>query len=182
MKGHQQKVSRKEGQEVPQQTLTSLPFVPLHGRYLGHRLLYNSTTVVLWKLYAIHINSTDKGLNHSSSESWQNTCDPPKRQEGGRFPRNCFKVISHSPLSLLPWETVKKQFFIASHLLRFFFVFFVFFFLLFRATPAAQGGSRARGRIGAVAASLRHNHSNAKIQAVSVTSSTAHGNTGSLTH
>ena len=36
------------------------------------------------------------------------------------------------------------------------------FFLLFRATPAAYGGSQARGRIGAVASSLRHSHSNAR--------------------
>ena len=29
------------------------------------------------------------------------------------------------------------------------------------ATPRARGGSQARGRIGAVAADLRHSHSNA---------------------
>ena len=36
-----------------------------------------------------------------------------------------------------------------------------FLFLLFRATPAAYGGSQARGRIGATAASLHNSHSNA---------------------
>ena len=41
-----------------------------------------------------------------------------------------------------------------------FWVFFVF--LPFsRATPAAYGGSQARGLIGAVATSLHHSHSNA---------------------
>ena len=35
-----------------------------------------------------------------------------------------------------------------------------FFFLLFRAAPAADGSSQVRGPIGAVAASLRHSHSN----------------------
>ena len=35
-------------------------------------------------------------------------------------------------------------------------------FLLFRAVPAAYGGSQARGHIRAVAAGLCHNHSNAK--------------------
>ena len=35
------------------------------------------------------------------------------------------------------------------------------FFLLFRATPTAYGGSQARDRIGATAASLYHSHSNA---------------------
>ena len=43
------------------------------------------------------------------------------------------------------------------------FFFFLFFFCLFRATPAACGGSQARGIIGAVAASLcqSQSHSNA---------------------
>ena len=42
-------------------------------------------------------------------------------------------------------------------------VFFVFCFLvfcLFRAAPAAYGGSQARGRTGAGAAGLHHSHSN----------------------
>ena len=39
-------------------------------------------------------------------------------------------------------------------------LFFVFFFFL-RAAPEAYGGSQARGRIGAVAVSLHHSHSNA---------------------
>ena len=38
------------------------------------------------------------------------------------------------------------------------------FFCLFRATPAAYGGSQARGLIGAVAAGLHHSHSNAGSQ------------------
>ena len=39
---------------------------------------------------------------------------------------------------------------------------FVFLFLLFRAIPAAYGGSQAGGQIGAVAAILLHSHSNAR--------------------
>ena len=39
-----------------------------------------------------------------------------------------------------------------------------FFFFLFRATPMAHGGSQARGRIRAVAAGLRHSHSNARLE------------------
>ena len=42
------------------------------------------------------------------------------------------------------------------------FCFLFFFFFLFRATPVAYGGSQARGPIEAVAASLRHSHSNAR--------------------
>ena len=34
------------------------------------------------------------------------------------------------------------------------------FFWLFRAVPTAYGGSQAKSRIGAVAASLHHSHSN----------------------
>ena len=37
---------------------------------------------------------------------------------------------------------------------------FFFFILLFRATPAAYGGSKARDRIGATAATLLHSHNN----------------------
>ena len=40
-------------------------------------------------------------------------------------------------------------------------LFFVFV-CHFRAAPVAFGGSQARGGIGAVAASLRHSHSNAR--------------------
>ena len=43
-----------------------------------------------------------------------------------------------------------------------FFFFFNFIFLLFRAAPAAYGGSQARGLFGATAASLCHRHSNAR--------------------
>ena len=41
-----------------------------------------------------------------------------------------------------------------------------FFFGLFRAAPGAYGGSQARSRIGAVAAGLRHSHSNARSEPV----------------
>ena len=41
------------------------------------------------------------------------------------------------------------------------FFFFFFFGLFLRATPSACGGSQVRGQIGAVAAGLRHSHSNA---------------------
>ena len=52
----------------------------------------------------------------------------------------------------------------------------------------ACGGSQARGQIGATAAGLRHSHQltpqplQGRIQAMSVTYTTAHGNTGTLTH
>ena len=51
----------------------------------------------------------------------------------------------------------------------FFFCLFVFFFVFSRAAPTAYGGSQARSRIRAVAASLHHSHSNAGSRAPSVT-------------
>ena len=44
-----------------------------------------------------------------------------------------------------------------------FYIFFSFFlfFSLFRAAPVVYENSQAKGRIGAVAASLHHNHGNA---------------------
>ena len=41
-----------------------------------------------------------------------------------------------------------------------------FFFGLFRAIPTAYGGSQARGQIEAVAAGLRHSHSNVDLSLV----------------
>ena len=41
-----------------------------------------------------------------------------------------------------------------------FLIFFVF--CVFKAAPMAHGGSQTRGLIGAVAAGLRHSHSNAR--------------------
>ena len=45
--------------------------------------------------------------------------------------------------------------------LRCFFFFFFYLFAISWATPVAYEGSRARGRIGAVATGLRQSHSNA---------------------
>ena len=43
------------------------------------------------------------------------------------------------------------------------YILFIFiYFLLFIATPAAFGGSQARGQIGAAAGALHHSHSNAR--------------------
>ena len=48
-------------------------------------------------------------------------------------------------------------------IIRWYFIFLSFiFFWLFKATPATNGGSQARGLIGAVAASLCHSQSNAR--------------------
>ena len=54
-----------------------------------------------------------------------------------------------------------------------FFFFFFFFFCLFRATPVAYRCSQASGRIGAIAASPHHSHSNVG-SAASETYTTAH--------
>ena len=63
------------------------------------------------------------------------------------------------------------------------FFFLVFFFWFFRAAPAANGGSQARGLIGATAA-VPHTTQPQQhwIRAVSATHTTTHSNAGSLTH
>ena len=63
-----------------------------------------------------------------------------------------FSVIMEDPVQVL------------HSLCQFCFFFFFFFFCPFvsRAAPVAYGGSQARGRIGVVAASLCHSHSNAR--------------------
>ena len=59
------------------------------------------------------------------------------------------------------------------------FFFFFFLFCLFRAATMAYGGSQARGLIRATTAGLPQQ---CQIQAASVTYTTAHSSTGSLTH
>ena len=60
------------------------------------------------------------------------------------------------------------------------FILFYFYFFLFWASPTAHGGSQARGWIGATAAGLHHSHNSGSEPRLQHT--TAHGNTGSLTH
>ena len=57
---------------------------------------------------------------------------------------------------------------------------FIYLFLLFGAAPEAYGSSQARGRIGATAAAYT-TATATRIQAGSVTYTTAHGKTRSLT-
>ena len=52
--------------------------------------------------------------------------------------------------------------FIAQYFVYRYIYYFFFVFCLFRATPVANGGSQARGLIGAANASLHHSHSNAR--------------------
>ena len=82
-----------------------------------------------------------------------------------RHRRRCFsfpscKNLSHS------WRPQRQEFFL--------------FFCLFRATPVTYKCSQARGWIGAAAAGLYHNHSNARSEFSTYT--TVHSNTRSLTH
>ena len=71
-------------------------------------------------------------------------------------------INSHGKYESYRFGGGKNQELIMRHLLFFSFLFsFSFFvFCLFRAAPAAYGSSQARGLIGAVAAGLRHSHSN----------------------
>ena len=58
---------------------------------------------------------------------------------------------------------------------------FILFLCLFRAAPTAYGNSQARGQIGASCQAMPQPQQ-CRIWAMSVTHTTAHGNTGSLTH
>ena len=60
--------------------------------------------------------------------------------------------------------------------------FFFFFFWLFRAAPIAYGHSQARSLIGAISHWPLPQPQPRQIGAVSLTYTTAHGNTRSLTH
>ena len=62
------------------------------------------------------------------------------------------------------------------------FSFIYLFICLFRAVPAAYGGSQARGPIGAVAAGPTPQPQQLGISVASVIYITAHGNARSLTH
>ena len=61
------------------------------------------------------------------------------------------------------------------------FFFFFYLFAISRAVPMAYGGSQARGRIRAVAASLHCSHSNTGSEPSLWPTTTAHSNAGSLT-
>ena len=72
-------------------------------------------------------------------------------QRGG-----CFPVRPRNLLKLSVWLSIPLS--VSPSVCLFFFFFFCFG--LFRAVPAAYGGSQARDLIGAVAAGLHHSHSN----------------------
>ena len=57
---------------------------------------------------------------------------------------------------------------------------YLFIFLLFRAAPAAYGGSQPRCHVWATTAGLHHSHSNAGSE-LHLWPTAAHGNAGSLT-
>ena len=94
---------------------------------------------------------------------WQSSCSS----------RKLFNCLWHqiSLMLLASWSSFlcsivgyhSSILFFSFFFLSFFFLFFFFFFFcLFRAVPEAYGDSQARGRIGALAASLHHSHSNAQ--------------------
>lgn len=57
--------------------------------------------------YAVHsadpagfqVDQAGRGLNHSSSEPWQNAWDPPRAGEHGRVVGSFCEVISPGPVS-----------------------------------------------------------------------------------
>ena len=80
-------------------------------------------------------------------------------QKGVTLCPACASVTDSPMPSTGPEGAVLPSF---SSVLTFLYFFFSFFFLSFMAAPAAYGSSQARGRMGAVAASLPHSHSHAE--------------------
>ena len=64
-----------------------------------------------------------------------------------------FRCFAHFSIGLLAFLLLYKSFV--------YLIFFFFVFCLYRAAPAAYGGSQARGQIAAVATSLHQSQSNA---------------------
>ena len=121
----------------------------------------------------IHLSLTIPGL--TMNHLWM--CQTPGRLvrevlksefSPSRLRRLSFLCSSNTENNFLP---EKKGFF------KCYFLFFSYF-CLFKAAPAAYGGSQARRLIGATAAGLHQSNSNPRSKLYT----TAHGNTGSLTH
>ena len=90
--------------------------------------------------------------------SFEIFCRNEGPRPGGGWQLPAGHKIPGDPFS--PPANQKKVTHPAALTLIFFFFFFVF--CPFRATPMAFGDSGARGQIGATAARLYHNHSNAR--------------------
>ena len=75
--------------------------------------------------------------------------------EGSRLPINYLQSLHYVP-GFATSTSHKIDLFITSYFILFYFIY------LFRAAPATYGGSQARSRFGAVAASLHHSHSNTR--------------------
>ena len=99
--------------------------------------------------------SVFRGANGKKSQIEKNNSSKGQRQAAkGADHKSLFFRYYH-------WIFFKGLVIFLSLSLSFFFFFF-FFFLLYRAIPMAQGGSQARGLIGATATGLHYSHSNAR--------------------
>ena len=103
------------------------------------------------------------------------------------FPPSLLPGFPTSPILLY----IRFEFYLTSYYIfplshlnqhKYIFLVFVFFFCLFRAAPAAYGGSQAGGLIGPVATSLHHSHSNTGSELHLRPIPQLTGNAGSSTH
>ena len=107
----------------------------------------------------------EEGLHWGRCKNHQNL----KTNKGSAFQpglhHNHLQNLKNKPMLVPHPDQLKKNtwcfFFVCLFVLFFGFFFFNLKFL-FRATPAAYGGSQARDRIGATAAGLGHSHSNTR--------------------
>ena len=96
-------------------------------------------------------------LHHSSQQCW--ILNPLDQTRLGIKPASWFLV---GFVSAVPWwELLTISFNLSFSFFLFFFFLSFCLFAISQATPAAYGGSQARGPIGAVATCLYQSHSNA---------------------
>ena len=125
---------------------------------------------VLWKLYWASLDGTSvlpnrqgrSGAQGCGKFGWTFVLNVTKEEEEGQWEEYFIMVIIKS-INCFKFYSCFKVLCIQCTFFFFFFWggFWLFGFLLFRATPAANGGSRVRGPVEATAASLHHSHSNA---------------------
>ena len=99
-----------------------------------------------------------------SQQTWVPTQSPNTpifHTQDGRagYPLNCLDFFLCS-VKCCSTRFLKGDSLNLSFIYLFIYLFIIFVFCLFRAAPAAHGGSQARGPLGAVASRLHHDHSN----------------------
>ena len=125
------------------------------GMWLGWYFeLKISSVTLFWRFY----------LNKHKLNNWEDLAKRNAQTKPTHNREHCMyisKPVSvHTPYPTTHFSEAEHKF--ISQYPQFFFFLFFLSFVLFRAAPAACGGSQARGLIGAVATGLRQSRSNTR--------------------